>query len=277
MYAWLRQHKVVLSCGFFLVISTGLAILNVRAPSRPDPAGALLLEAMLPLQLGATVVGRGVEQVWDQYFDLRSVRRENDTLRQQVGELEQRVQQLVEMGLANQRLQRLLDLQAQIEAPTVAARIVGRSPGLWADRLVLDKGTQNGMRKDSAVLMPAGIVGRIVFTTAHTARVMLASDPSSGIDAFVQRTRERGIVVGTGNGRARLKYVPKGADVRVGDVLLASGQEGIFPKGHPLGSVFRIGTMGGEMFEDVEVRLNVEFAKLEEVLVTTGGPQYAQQ
>ena len=277
MYAWIRQHKVVLSCGFFLVISTVLAVLNARAPSRPDPASALLLEAMLPLQLGATVVGRGVERVWDQYFDLHSVRRENDTLRQQVVELKQRIQQLVEMGLANQRLQRLLDLQTTIEAPTVAARVVGRSPGLWASRLVLDRGTQNGMREDLAVLAPAGVVGRIVSTTAHTARVLLASDPSSGIDAFVQRTRERGIVVGTGNGQARLKYVPKGADVRVGDVLLASGQEGIFPKGHPLGSVFRIGTMGGEMFEDVEVRLNVEFAKLEEVLVTTGSSQYAQQ
>jgi rod shape-determining protein MreC len=133
------------------------------------------------------------------------------------------------------------------------------------------------MKKDLAVLVPAGVVGRIVFATAHTARVLLASDPSSGIDAFVQRTRERGIVVGTGNGRARLKYVPEGADIRVGDVLLASGLGGIFPKGHPLGSVFRIGTKGGEMFEDVEVRLNVEFAKLEEVLVTTGGPRYVHQ
>lgn len=276
MHAWLRQRKVFLSCGFFLAISAVLAVLNARAPSRPNPAGALLLEAMFPLQLGVTTVGRGVERVWDQYFDLRSVRQENELLRQRVAELEQRVRWSVEMDLANQRLQRLLDLQAKTEVPTVAARVVGRSPRPWVSRLVLDKGAQSGIKKDLAVLVPAGIVGRVVFTTAHTARVLLASDPSSGIDTFVQRTRERGIVVGTGNGRARLKYVPKGADIRVGDVLLASGLEGIFPKGHPLGSVFRIGTKGGEMFEDVEVRLNVEFTKLEEVLVTTGGPQYAQ-
>ncbi len=276
MHAWLRQRKVLLSCVFFLTISVVLAVLNVRAPSRPDPAGALLLEAMLPLQLGVTAIGRGIEQVWDQYFDLRSVRRENETLRQRVVELEQRVQRSTEMDLANQRLRRLLDLRAETEVPMVGARVVGRSPGPWVARLVLDKGTQNGMRKDLAVLVPAGAVGRIVFTTAHTARVLLASDPSSSIDAVVQRTRERGVVVGTGNGWARLKYIPQGADMRVGDVLVASGLEGIFPKGYPLGSIFRIGTKGGEMFEDVEVRLNVEFAKLEEVLVTTSGPQYTQ-
>lgn len=277
MYVWIRQHKVFLSWGFFLAIAVVLAVLNSRAAAQPDPVGALLLEAMLPFQLGLTTIAHSVEQVWDQYFDLRSVRRENEMLRQKMEDLEQRVRRLSEMELANQRLRRLLELQAKTEVPTVAARVVGRSRGPWGDRLVLDKGVQSGMKKDLAVLAPAGVVGRIFATTTHTAWVLLAPDPGSGIDTFVQRTRERGVVVGTGNGQARLKYVSKGADIRVGDVLLASGLEGIFPKGYPLGSIIRIGTQGGEMFEDVEVGLNVEFAKLEEVLVTIGGSHQARQ
>ncbi len=272
-----HQRKVFLSCGFFLAIAVVLAVLNGRDPSRPDPGGALLLESMLPFQLGLTAIVHSAEQVWDQYFDLRSVHQENERLSQQIEDLEQHVQRLSELELANQRLRHLLDLQAKTEVPTAAARVISRSRGPWGDRLVLNKGAQSGIRKDLAVLVPAGVVGRIVSTTAHTARVLLAPDPNSGIDTFVQRTRERGVVVGTGNGRARLKYVSKGADIRVGDVLLVSGLEGIFPKGHPLGSILRIGTKGGEMFEDVEVRLNVEFAKLEEVLVTIGGPRYARQ
>lgn len=277
MHSWFQRYKVFISCGFFLALSMFLAMLNVSSPYRVDPVGVLLLEAMLPLQVGVTAASRGVERVWDSYFDLWSVRQDNDLLRQRVEELEQLAQRAVEVDLANQRLQRLLDLQAKIELPTVAARVIGRGPALWVNRIVLDKGTQQSMAKDMVVLVPEGIVGRVVSTSAHTARVLLASDPGSGIDALVQRTRDRGIVVGTGNGRGRLKYIPDGADVRVGDAVVASGLDGIFPKGYLIGSVVRIGMKDRGMFEDVEVRLHVEFTKLEEVLVVTGRPQYAGQ
>ena len=273
MHGWFRRYKVSLSCGFFLALSVFLATLNASSPYRVDPVGVLFLEAMLPLQIGVTVASRGVEQVWDSYFDLWSAHRDNDLLRQRVGELEQLAQRAVEVNLANQRLQQLLDLQAKIESPTVAARVIGRGPALWVNRIVLDKGTQQNMAKDMVALVAEGIVGRVVSTSAHTAQVLLASDPSSGIDALVQRTRDRGIVVGTGNGRGTLKYIPDGTDVRVGDSVVASGLDEIFPKGHPIGSVVRIGMKDRGMFEDVEVRLHVEFAKLEEVLVITGRPQ----
>jgi rod shape-determining protein MreC len=277
MHSWLQRYKVFLSCGFFLAVSVFLATLNVSSPYRVDPVGVLFLEAMLPLQIGVTAASRGVERAWDTYFDLWSVHQDNDLLRQRVEELEQLAQRAVEVNLANQRLQRLVDLQTQSALPTVAARVIGRGPALWVNRIVLDKGTQQDMAKDMVVLVPEGIVGRVVSTSAHTARVLLASDPGSGIDALVQRTRDRGIVLGTGNGRGTLKYIPDGADVRVGDSVVASGLDEIFPKGHPIGSVVRIGMKDRGMFEDVEVRLHVEFAKLEEVLVVTGRPQYAGQ
>ncbi len=275
MHGWFRRYKVFLSCGSFIALSVFLAMLNAISPYRVDPVGVLLLEAMLPLQIGVTAASRGVERAWDTYFDLWSVRQENDLLHQRVEELVQLAQRAVEVDLANQRLQRLLDLQAKIELPTVAARVIGRGPALWVNRIVLDKGTRQNMAKDMVVLVPEGIVGRVVSTSAHTARVLLASDPGSGIDALVQRTRDRGIVVGTGNGRGTLKYIPDGANVRVGDAVVASGLDGIFSKGHPIGNVVRIGMKDRGMFEDVEVRLHVEFAKLEEVLVITGRPQYA--
>lgn len=277
MYGWLRRYKILFSCLFFLVLSMFLVTVNARTPHRVDPVGVLLLEAMLPLQLGVTALSRGVERAWDGYFALWTVRQDNDQLRQRIEELEQLARRAVEVDLNNQRLQRLLDLKTEIPFPTEAARIIGRGPALWVNTIVIDKGAQHGIANGMVVLVPEGIVGKIVSVSPHTARVLLASDPDSGVDALVQRTRDRGIVVGTGNGRGVLKYIPNGADIRVGDIVIASGMDGIFPKGHPVGSVIRIGMKDRGMFEDVEVRLHVEFAKLEEVLVVLQQLEYAGQ
>jgi rod shape-determining protein MreC len=277
MHGWLRQHKTLLSCVFFLVLSVFLITVNARTPHHIDPVGVLLLEAMLPLQLGVTALSRGIERGWDGYFALWSVHQDNNQLRQRVDELEQLARRAIEVDLNNQRLQRLLDLKTRMTFPTVAARVIGRGPALWVNTVVIDKGTQQGIAQDMVVLVPEGIVGKVVSVSPHTARVLLASDPGSGIDALIQRTRTRGIVVGTGNGRGRLKYIPDGADIRVGDIIIASGLDGIFPKGHQIGSVVRIGMKDRGMFEDVEVRLHVEFAKLEEVLVITQKLTYAGQ
>ena len=277
MHGWLRQYKILLSCLFFLVLSVFLVSVNARTPHRVDPVGVLLLEAMLPLQLGVTALSRGVERVWDGYFALWTVRQDNDQLRQRVEELEQLARHAVEVDLNNHRLQRLLDLKTELPFQTEAARIIGRGPALWVNTIVIDKGAQHGIAKGMVVLVPEGIVGKIVSVSPHTARVLLASDPDSGVDALVQRTRDRGIVVGTGNGRGVLKYIPDGADIRVGDIVIASGMDGVFPKGHPVGSVVRIGMKDRGMFEDVEVRLHVEFAKLEEILVVLQPLEYAGQ
>lgn len=267
MHGFLHKYRVALSCGFFLTVSLLLATVNTRAPYSIDPVGVLLLEVMHPLQLGVTVLSQGVERLWERYLTLWSLEQENLALRKRLDELERISQRVIELDLANRRLEKLLAFRDDFEGTTVAARLIGRNPNTWVHTVVLDKGERHGVGKGMAVLAPEGVVGQVVSVSAHAARVLLISDPNSGVDALVQRTRVRGIVTGTVAGGCILKYVQRGDDVRVGDHVITSGLDGIFPKGQPIGVVTRVETKDSRMFQDVEVKLSAELAKVEEVLV----------
>jgi rod shape-determining protein MreC len=267
MQRLLSKYRVILSCGFFLLLSLFLAAVNTRAPYRIDPVGVLLLEVMHPLQVGATAVGQRAEWVWDRYVALWAVREQNEALRQRLEALEGMAQQTLELGLTNRRLEKLLALREALGVTAVAAHVVGRSPVAWVQTVILDKGESHGLTKGMAVLVPEGVVGRVVSVSTHTARVQLVSDANSGVDALVQRTRAHGIVAGSIDGGCALKYVQRGDEVQVGDQVVTSGLDGVFPKGQLIGTVARVGMKDSRMFQDVEVMLSAELSKVEEVLV----------
>ena len=261
------RYRVLLSCGFFFFVSLLLATINARSPYRMDPVGVLFLEVMQPLQVGVTALAQGTEKVWGQYRDLLSVHQTNEVLRARLVALEQMQQQLIELELANQRLELLLGLRTQSAGTPIAARVIGRNPGAWTHTAVLDKGDQDGIRKGMAVLTPAGVVGQVVSVGRHAAHILLISAANSGVDAFVQRSRVQGVVSGTIAGNCHLKYVQRGSDVQVGDAVITSGFDGVFPKGQQIGRVTRVATREDGMFQDVEVMLSAELTKIEEVLV----------
>jgi len=271
MYQFFQRYRVVLSCGFFLLFSLLLAAVNTRAPYRIDPVGVLLLEAMHPLQLGVTAASGEVERFWDRYIALWSLRRENEELRRRLETLEKTVQHATELDLANQRLGQLLALREELGGQAVAAHVVGQSPVAWVKTVVLDKGAGYGIAKGMAVLVPEGVIGQVVSVSAHAARALLVSDLNSAVDVMIQRTRVRGIAVGTVEGECVLKYIQRRDDVQVGDAVLTSGLDGIFPKGQLIGTVVRVGTQDGRMFQDVEVKLSADLTKIEEVLVVAPG------
>jgi rod shape-determining protein MreC len=234
----------------------------------------VLLEVMHPLQIGVTAASSYVGLAWDRYVALWSLRQENEQLRRRVRDLENTARRAGEVELANQRLGRLLELQhrlGDLGSQTVSARIVGRSPLAWVKTVVLDKGSNQGVAKGMAVLAPDGTVGQVVSSSPNAARVLLVADINSAVDALMSHTRTHGIVSGTREGSCILKYVARLDDVIVGDAVLTSGQDGIFPKDQVIGTVERVGTQDGGMFQNVEVKLSVDLAKVEEVLVVAPG------
>jgi rod shape-determining protein MreC len=263
----LHRYRLFLSCGFFLFVSLLLATINARSPYRMDPTGVLFLEVMQPLQVGVTALTQGTRKMLGQYRDLLSVHQTNKVLRARLESLEQMQERLVELELSNQRLELLLGLRAQSSGTPIAARVIGRNPGTWTHTAVLDKGERHGIQKGMAVLTPAGVVGQVVSVGPHASHLLLISAANSGVDALVQRSRVSGIVSGAIVGNCRLKYVQRDSDVEVGDVIITSGLDGVFPKGQQIGRVTRVATRDDEMFQDVEVVLSAELAKIEEVLV----------
>jgi rod shape-determining protein MreC len=271
MHVLLHKYRVVLSCTFFLVLSLFLAAINTRASYRVDPVGVLLLEVMHPFQLGITMLGRGAGRIWHEYVALWSLRQENEELRRRLAALESASQGAAELDIENRRLHNLLALREEFGASAVAARVIGRSPVAWVHTLVLDRGEWHGVAKGMAVLTAEGVVGQVTSVSAHTARVLMVSDPNSGVDVLVQRSRVQGIATGTLEGKCTLRYIQSGSDIKIGDTVVTSGLDGIFPKGQQLGTVVRVDAKDSQMFQDVEVMLSAELAKVEEVLVVAAG------
>jgi rod shape-determining protein MreC len=145
--------------------------------------------------------------------------------------------------------------------------VVAYDPSQWSRCVIIDMGKNEGAAVGLPVLSGAGIVGRIVETYPHYAKVMLIVDRNSGADAIIQRNRVRGIIQGKGGNRCSLEYVPKNADVEVGDLVLASGLGGIYPAGQTFGRVTQVDKSGGGPFQDIMVAPAENLSALEEVLI----------
>ena len=103
--------------------------------------------------------------------------------------------------------------------------------------MTIDKGTSDGLRPDMAVIAPAGVVGRVIMPTRRASKVQLLIDRNAAAGALVERSRAQGVVVGTGTDRLRMDYVSGTADIKVGDRVVTSGIDGIYPKGFVIGQI----------------------------------------
>jgi rod shape-determining protein MreC len=223
------------------------------------------------VQRGATTAIATIRDNWVNYVALQDVRAENAKLKDEIAALQIGFQQERALAEQTRALQGLLELKSSLQLKTTAAAVIagGASPDFRT--MTIDKGAGDGVASDMAVLAPAGVVGRIVMPSRRAAKVQLLIDRDAAAGAIVERSRAQGIVVGTGTDRFRLDHVPGAADIRVGDRVVTSGIEGIYPKGFVIGQIESIDHEAGE-FADVVVRPAVEFSALETVLVVLTPP-----
>ena len=227
------------------------------------------------VQRGTSAVVSGVRRVWAGYVDLRHVRLENAELRRQLADAQIQLQQQRALADRSRGLDRLLELRERVPLETVAAEIIASGATPDFRTLTIDQGTLRGLRPDMAVIAPAGIVGRVVAPSLRAAKVQLLIDRNAAAGALIERSRAQGVVVGGGQQLLRLEYVSEIADVVVGDVVVSSGIDGIFPKGFTLGHVEAVEGSGGA-YRRITVKPAVDFSSLEEVLVVlTPTPAHA--
>jgi rod shape-determining protein MreC len=201
--------------------------------------------------------------------DLRGIRGENEWLRQQVADLEVRLQEQRALASRAVRLQELLDLRSSTALPTLPAEVIAGNPIPDMLTVTIDRGSANGVEADMAVIAPKGVVGRVIGPVAsHAARVQLIIDRDAGVGAVTERTRAGGVVLGTQDKSSALSMdlVSNLSDVQPGDVVVASGVDGIYPKGFVIGTV-ETSERGEELHRRITVRPAVDFSSIEEVLV----------
>jgi rod shape-determining protein MreC len=267
MFAFLRKNQILLSSCLCLILSLYILTAAARGQLKNDPIGPILLWIMRPLQLAAQATTNWIQDIQNNYSTLAGYRSENEKLRKRIQELEVEKNQLLEAEATNRRLQQILEFSSQLPSGSLIASIIADSASSWFKSCLLDKGSADGVRKGSAVVTPLGVVGQVVAVTARTAKVLLLTDPNSGVDVLVQRTRARGIVSGSLDNGTILKYVKRSEDIQEGDRLVTSGIDGVFPKGVVVGAVTKVRKQTLGLFQHIEVMPAVNLARTEEVLI----------
>lgn len=257
-----------------LIFLLALSLISANLHSRENMSffESLVVGVTSPVQKAVWGVIGGISNIWRGYFYLVGLEKENQALKRELQELKLQVNRYREADLANQRLRALLNFKKSIATPLLPAQLVAFDPSGWFQTILIDKGRDDGVVRDMAVVSAEGLVGRVIGVSNHHAKVLLILDGNSAVDAYIQRSRARGVLVGLGLELCLLKYVQRNEDVQVGDQVISSGMGGVFPKGLLVGTVQEVVRGSSGLFQRVEVEPAVNFGRLEEVLVVLQSP-----
>jgi len=261
---FLKNRAVLITIILFFV-SLQLYSLNVREKRSQNFISGIVLTLTYYPQKLIYIISDKVINTWQDYMDLVNVRQENLRLKEDIKELRVEKFELAEAGIQNQRLKKLLDFKEIPSYPIVSANVIGGSPSLLRSEVVIvDRGSRDGILQGMPVASSEGIVGKVLTVGNRSSEILLITDPISAIDAFVHRTRVRGIVKGSGGG-CTMEYIEQNSDISIGDKVISSGKEGFFPKGVIVGTVTNIETKGS--FLSAQVSPFVDLESLEEVVI----------
>ena len=258
-----RRTILIVLALFFIAIQ--LFSLDLRERNSKNPVSKIVLTiTYYPQKLISSVTDK-VAGTWQDYINLVRVKEENKRLREELNRLRQQKFELAEINAQNKRLKKLLDFKDVSPYPAVSANVIGASPSILRSQVVIvDKGRSDGITEGMPVASYDGIVGRILLAGDKSSEVLLITDPVSAIDAYIHRTRARGIVKGVGNGCV-MEYIENKSDVSVGDKVISSGKDGFFPKGVIIGTVTDISPSGS--FISAGIAPHVDLNSLEEVVI----------
>jgi rod shape-determining protein MreC len=267
---WFKPLAAVLLVLYALVQILSIGAREVRAPGLFDRS---VLWLAAPAQ---NLLWKGVEgtiQFWQRYVFLMGTARENERLRLQRDELSKRLVGLKELEAENGRLRSLLGLAAREKLKIVTAPRIASGASVYEHVIRIRKGTRDGIGPGMPVLGARGVVGQVVQAGGSAADVLLLGDLTSAVDGVDQRSRARGILRGGGLHELHFDFLAPKDDVQVGDEVVTSGLDGVYPKGLPVGTVIKVESEGKGLYFSARVRPHVEFHSLEEVAVVLGeGP-----
>lgn len=196
------------------------------------------------VQSPVTTVSSAVTGYLASLSSLRSAQSENDILKQRVQELEVQIKQKEELTAENERLKGLLDLKEKSQYKVLTARIIGRDPSVWFDSSIINRGSLDGVKLNMPIVTDGGLVGRVTAVSPLTAQIDLITYNKSKLGAVIGEvgvSNALGVISGTSKKEIlEMKYVPGSIEVKVGDAIFTTGQDGIYPAGLKIGEVVEV-------------------------------------
>jgi len=196
-----------------------------------------------------------------------NLKEENYAMKNTIEILQREITRLREFESENNRLRSLIELKQKVPFDTLPAQIIGRDLTGWAQVIIIDKGSSNGVKEDMPVVAAQGIVGKVIETGLFSSKVQLLIDKKSQIGGIMQKSRIVGLVEGTGSEYLTMNYLPRDEEIYVNDLVLSSGLGKVYEKGLIIGTVKEVHEAKFGLYKYAVVSPSVPFSKMEEILV----------
>lgn len=261
----LSRHRNLVILTFVLFAQLSLLAYQFRRGEDIPLIRNGTMYVVTPLQRGMRAVTQTFHRVVYGYLDLREARRQSQDLSRELDQLRMETQRLRREASQAKRLQALLDFRQEVPFLTVAAQVIGSGGNEESQTVILDKGSNAGLHTDLPVIVPGGVIGKVLRVFPESSQVILITDANSGVASLLENSRIHGVLRGTNRPLTKLTYVINGEPVTVGELLVTSGEDRIYPKGLPLGVV--VSARPATEFQEIEVQPLAQLNRLEEVLV----------
>ena len=268
MVAIPSRHKSLVLLTGVIVLQVILLAIQIKRDSQGQ--GRLIrvwtVGAVSPFERAGSYGLGWFRDTWRHYFALRNTTKENERLREENDALKLQVAQLQGKAAEADRLAVLLSFRkSHADVPMIGARVIGASAGAASQTIQLDRGERDGIRRNMGVITPDGVIGKVVESYSNTSQVLLLTDKESGVGATLADSRIQSPVGGQGEPLLIMKYVPNDDSVNLGERVVTSGMDRIFPRDLPVGTVTDI--KPGNPFKQIRIKPAANLERLEEVIV----------
>jgi rod shape-determining protein MreC len=226
-----------------------------------------------PLQTASSKASGATSGLFDQIWNFRSTAAENAELKERLAKAELELNAARQAEAENERLKALLNLREQTDIKSVPARVIARDPSVWFNTITINRGSTSGVAVNMPVVTGGGIVGRVITVSPFASQVMLITDEKAGAGAVVGQLGQSG-ALGSVRGRADLgvgviemRYVSGLEQVEVGDTVMTTGQDGIYPPGLNVGKVVDVKHGTATQAHTILIQPGAQLDHLEDVAV----------
>jgi len=269
----IRQRAPIWLVGLLV---TNLIIMAVDAKDADGRAKVLRIWTQTfasPLQNVSSKATGATSGFFQQIWNFRATARENEQLKDRLSQVETELHTAQQAAVENERLKALLNLHEQTNVKNIPARVIARDPSVWFNTITINRGSSSGVEVNMPVVTPGGIVGRIITVGPWASQVMLITDEKAGAGAVVGQLGQSG-ALGSVRGRADLgvgviemRYVSGLEKVEVGDYVMTTGQDGIYPPGLNVGRVVDVKHGTATQAHQILIQPGAQLDHLEEVAV----------
>jgi rod shape-determining protein MreC len=260
------RHKSTFLLTGVVLLQVLLLALQIKRDSEGRLIRVWTVGAFSPFERAGNHGIGHLRETWRHYFALQNASRENEQLRRENDELKMQVNQLQSKAIEADRLALLLNFHKSHEnVPMLGARVIATSAGTASATIMLDRGSKDHIKKNMGVITPEGVVGKVVEVYDNTSEVLLLTDKDSGVGAMLGNSRVQSPVGGAGEPLLVMKYVANDDTVNIGERVVTSGMDKIFPRDLPIGTITDI--KPGNPFKSIRIRPSANLERLEEVIV----------